>query len=468
VDPRLPELHGDGFPLPRVFAGAPNPDYALADEALAWIDQSFPGPKLLPFQRFILREGLATVNGRLWGRRVVVRMARQQGKTFGLRRLFGWRLQCGESVFGGVQRLLNTHPDAQQAVSFMTQVARGFGAGRRGSQGGAYWASTHSASWYPGNVQSDEESAWYSRAMKTAALTGQAGLSLVYVDELQDARRKEVQEALGGTMSGARVRDPQVWYSGTGQKPGSDLLELLRSSIGSDGLVWLEWSAPPGMNAADARTWRWASPDWSDAREAYLLDQQAAMPGVEFAANYLLSDEALSRKWWVDRDVWDNLAVGWAETGRGFVWRSAGVEQDFNGARGPVVAFAGALADGRVLVSVRRSPSKGLGHVVGWVAESGVSASRVGASMLDRGREFAGLSTSRGVETDASAAGELLRWVADGRIVHEGSGLLYEVVRGMESRETLAGPVARCAYPEVVKAAVWALREVAQPAFYVV
>jgi hypothetical protein len=232
---------------------------------------------------------------------VVLRLARQQGKTFLARRLLAWRLLQGAAVFGQPQRLINTHPDGPQSVRLLEPVARGFGYQRGGLPG--YSKQTFMASWFPGGAESETESAWFARAMTTNALTGNQGITFAYVDELQDAKDQQVTEALGGSLSGARVVQPQRVFTGTGEKPGSELLRKLRRARMRPGMCWLEWSAPPGTPGWDEVGWRWASPDWSDGRAAYLREQLDELGEREFAANFLLSDEALLVDVWLSASL---------------------------------------------------------------------------------------------------------------------------------------------------------------------
>lgn len=315
--PVEPQMHRDGFPLPRISPQLPpDVDLSIGRQAVEWIDTNAPGPPLMPWQRLVVELALATVPDKrsklgwsLLFDTVVLRLARQQGKTFLARRFLLWRLMEGTRLFGQPQRIINTHPDAVQAVRLMEPVARQLGYGRGGLPGLS--AQTFMAEWYPDGVEDEHAPAWFARALTTSALTGNQGITAAYVDEMQDASQRLVQEALGGALSGARVVAQQRWFTGTGAKPGSDLLRGMRRRLGGRGMCWIEWSAPPGCDVEDPRVWRWASPDWSDGREAYLRGQLEEVGEETFVSNYLLSDDDSQRQQpgveFVGAEVWDAL-----------------------------------------------------------------------------------------------------------------------------------------------------------------
>jgi hypothetical protein len=314
----------------------------------------------MSWQRLVVRYALATVPAprselgfSLAFNTVVLRLARQQGKTYLARRFMLWRLMEGGRVFGQPQRLINTHTDSVQAIRLMEPVARQWGYGRGGLPG--LTAQTFMAEWYPGGVEDEHGEAWFARSMTTRALTGNQGITFAYVDELQDAKLFQVQEALGGSLSGSRVVARQRWFTGTGEKPGSELLRRLRKQIGRPGVAWIEWSAPPGTSVSDEDGWRWASPDWSEERAAYLRDQVVDLPGDAFAANYLLSDVALTVAHWLPAEVVSACGVGSVVPGG----RVAGVEQSRDGL---FSAAFGGVGGVETLVRVDKA------NVVGWLA----------------------------------------------------------------------------------------------------
>jgi hypothetical protein len=123
---------------------------------------------------------------------------------------------------------------------------------------------------------------------------------MVFVDELQDARREVINRSLRPVLSSTRVANPQLWFAGTGERDESDMLRLLRdSSLEPDSdVLWLEWSAPPGCATDDRAAWRWASPDWSESREEALASDRRVMEEREFRSEYLVQHDARV-SWWV-------------------------------------------------------------------------------------------------------------------------------------------------------------------------
>jgi len=122
---------------------------------------------------------------------------------------------------------------------------------------------------------------------------------MVFVDEVQDARAQVVDRTVRPILSGARVVNPQAWFAGTGERDGSEVLRgLRRGGTGPDpDTLWLEWTAPAGCRTDDVVAWRWASPDWSDARELSLVSDLRQMPEVEFRSEYLVQHDARVTLW---------------------------------------------------------------------------------------------------------------------------------------------------------------------------
>lgn len=446
--------HPAGFVLPRIWTvdDSTELDYTIADGALAWMDSdACPGPPLLPWQRFVVREALATRDGSWRYRRVVLRLARQQGKTTLVRSLLSWMLLCGSEVLGEPQRILNTHPDAKQAVELMKPVANAMGYGQDYGRRKILETQVFMAVWFPGGVLSDTAPVWMSRAMTDGGLTGNRGLTVTFVDELQDAGARQVQEGLGGALSSARVRHRQQWFAGTGEKPGSELLRRMRSLMWAEGTLWAEWSMPPGSDPDDEASWEWASPDWSVGRLEYLRDERRTMPADAFQRNYLLSDDAAPPAGLVPVRVWDGLRADPLPA------VSVGVEAAAGGL--PVVVSAGRAGDGRVVLSARQAGS--MGEAVGWCRELGV-APLVGKSLLhDPGWREVGAVPMSG--TGSQACSVLLQLVADGVLGHDGS----EVLGGQVTSTTaVSGPtglrVTSGGRVDAIKAGMWAAESARQ------
>lgn len=288
-------MHSDGFPLPRVMTPErPGTDHHLSKAVLEWIDDFAPGPPLLPWQRFVVWRGFETQGGRLW-RHVSFLVSRQQGKTFLMQRVMLARLQLAEKFGGAGSALLNTHPDVGQAVELLETLARDSGSGylRARANGADWWIDAEDVRGMgTGRV-------WRARAQTRGAITGQGGIGMVFVDEVQDARQPVIDRTVRPILSGARVVNPQAWFAGTGERDGSEVLRGLRHAGLSDDpdTLWLEWSAPPGCATDDRAAWRWASPDWSNARAESLAADLRQMPEAEFRSEYLVQHDARVTLW---------------------------------------------------------------------------------------------------------------------------------------------------------------------------
>jgi hypothetical protein len=320
--------------LPRIESDVrPNTSYDLADEVLEWIDGNAPGEPLMPWQRYVVRRGFEVAEGKLW-RQVVFLVSRQQGKTYMMQRVLLARASMA-AAFGGASAVLNTHADVMQAVELLESIAREMGVGylRAKSNGVDWWLDGEDVKGMGrGRV-------WRARAQTKGAITGQGGIGMVYIDELQDARREVINRTIRPVLSGSRVVNPQAWFTGTGERDESDVLRDLRKASEAEGsdVLWMEWSAPAGCGVLDEDAWRWASPDWSEQRAESLRADARAMPERDFRSEYLVSHEAQITVW-MDPDLVrlrgvDRVRVGTALAGAVEVsmdgkWWSAAVAGD--------------------------------------------------------------------------------------------------------------------------------------------
>jgi hypothetical protein len=418
----------------------------MADECIRWIaSDECPGDPLDPWQVFFVREALAMRGGELLYPLVVLRVARQQGKTYALRRVMLWLLLHGDRWLGGPRRIVNTHPDGIQAVALMEPLARGAGYGRGGKPG--VDSQTFMCVWHPGGPTSDDSvAAWFSRAMTVRALTGLPGITTALVDEIQDARSDPVQEGLFGAMSSRRVRNRQRWLAGTGEKPESVMLRSLKRHVGAPGVLWAEWSMPPGADPADEGQWPWGSPEWSPARLTYLREQQREVPQHVFQRNFLLSDEADPLAVLVDRARWRMLVAEPAGP-------AAGVAVEARLGDPPVVATAFPDGRGGHVVGVRQARS--IPEALDWCA--GAPRLLVGKSMA-RDPRWLELGADPAGATGAEMCGRLLQLLSEGLFSHDGGPVLTGQVLSTTVRATPAGVrVTSSERIDAIKAAVWAV-----------
>jgi hypothetical protein len=288
-------FHREGFVLPRIESVVPDGvSYELADEALEWMARNSPGEPLLPWQRYVVRRALETdADGRLLHPRVLLLVSRQQGKTFLMRRLLWWRVNAAER-FGQRQEVLNLHLRYDQAAALVEPWARDELVGL-----GKYRMVTGRFDWTLPDL-----SVWRARAMTSGNVTGRSH-TCAFVDEVQDAKPEVVLRGLLPTMSGSRVHQPQAWFAGTGERDSSTLLRQFRQAAlaGSQDVLLLEWSAPKGCESGSVESWRWSSPDWSDAREQYLRTEHGSMTERDFRSEYLVQHDAQVTHWLPETQV---------------------------------------------------------------------------------------------------------------------------------------------------------------------
>ena len=468
-------MHSWGFPLPRLETPQrPGTSHELSNQVLAWVDANSPGPKLLPWQRYVIWRGFEVAEHRLW-RQVAFLVSRQQGKTFMMQRVLHARVNLADA-FGGSGNVLNTHQDAGQAVELVESLARELESGylRARANGVDWWVDADAVGGMGrGRV-------WRARAQTRGAITGQAGTAMVYIDELQDARAPVLNRTVRPILSAARVVNPQVWFSGTGEREESDVLRSIRAGAFSDhgDTLWLEWSAPPGCATSDRVAWRWASPDWSDAREETLAADQRGMPDEDFRSEYLVQHDAQVRTW-VDKDAWDrgrrdglNPAGGWA----------VAVEADFDGPGGSAAAAwrdseecscgLGELDECGHLIYVLERHFDDLGDAFAWGQECDPQRWLVGRSLMRR-PEVAALGGDdvkdkrvqpRATTDTATALPELRRLLARERVVWDGGDLARLPRLRTKDHESVAQGLQLVNTPDVptggIRCAAWAVTEV--------
>jgi len=448
------------YPKPRIETPMPpGASHELADQALEWMDVHAPGDVLMPYQRHVIRRALETVDGRLYWRRVLLLVARQQGKTYLMRRLLLWRQVEGSRLLGQPQHVMNLAPGYDLAERLLEpwaeELVERFGGRKR--------AKTHAYDYY---LDGDERGpTWSSRVLRRETVTG-SSTTCTFVDEVQDARYAAVHRGLQPTMSGSRVLQPQMFYAGVGAKAGPDAAlseqgRLLRE-LREDGMsaspktLVLEWSAPPGIDPTDRQAWRWASPDWSPAREE-LLEGLASLDS--FPTEFLVQHDPVSG---VEDAHWLNLTA-WEESRRALSAPSrpdvAAVED-----RWPDSAAAALVwrTGPTVNVWARMFPDMD-------TALSAVSAAPLllcGATLLKDPRMRARGAEPAGQRDTSVALPELRRQVRAGRLRWDGDDLDTQV-RLVKLREATTGALHVQPRPpsELLRAAAWAVyRAVTAPA----
>ena len=252
---------------------------------------------LLPWQKFLLREGLVRMNGKYRYRTMLAVVARQNGKTLVTAvRVLGGLCLFGEKFVLGTAHARNVALESlNYAYDLATDAGLPVGRMRRGEgreefylEGGRYKLVSGS----------------------TGGARGLSGVDLVVMDELRQMRNWESYAALDKTR---RVRrDAQVWAITTEGDISSVVMNKLQS-IGRDAIEagesspvgYFEWSAPPGMNAGDVRAWAHANPALG-----YLLDEDTVRAEFQTDPPRVFEVEVLCRKvsqisGWVEPAEWD-------------------------------------------------------------------------------------------------------------------------------------------------------------------
>lgn len=127
--------------------------------------------------------------------------------------------------------------------------------------------------------------------LRFIARTGGSGRGLsgdaVYLDEAF-ALTKPMMGALLPTLS-ARP-NPQVWYPSSAPLSTSEVLHEIRKrgAVGSDRLLYMEWSVPEGSDPDDVANWYVANPALGiRVSEDFVAAERGAMPPMEFARERL-------------------------------------------------------------------------------------------------------------------------------------------------------------------------------------
>ena len=399
-------MHAEGFPFPRVETPErPGTDHTLSNEVLDWIDRHAPGPNLLPWQRYVVYRGFETADGRLW-RNVAFLVSRQQGKTYVMQRIMLARLNLAD-LFGSTA-ILNTHTDASQAIELVEVLARDLRIGylRARSNGTDWWLDAESV------AQVGHGRVWKARAQTRAAITGQAGIGMVFVDELQDARQPVIDRTVRPILSGSRVVNPQAWFAGTGERDESDVLRALRGAgARGEDTLWLEWSAPPGCGSGDETAWRWASPDWTDARRESLVADLFHMQEPDFRSEYLVQHDAQVTVW-IARPLVE--ACGSAEPV--YLEPTVGALE----VASDQMSWSAAVSDGQSIMTVVARP---LAEVVDWLAVRQVPVVLAHQSVLNRPelQRLGATLVAVKVHEAAGATAELADAVRSGQVTWDNS-----------------------------------------------
>lgn len=242
-------------------------------DALAFADL-FLGPdeRLMPWQRFVLTEGMRTSEGGRYAHPLVsVLVPRQQGKSYVMRLrvlagMYLWgeswvtmsqKLALTEEHLEWAMRLVSSTPDLRSKVSRMSRT-----------NGRKFIELTNGGRW-----------------LATAATPDSArGLSgNLWVDEIREVTPEGWQAANPVTTA---VANPQIWVSSNAGDAHSTVLNDLRTRALAQPkprIGWFEWSADPSLPASSEEGWLQANPaighgrvTLETIRDAYSMDAPRA------------------------------------------------------------------------------------------------------------------------------------------------------------------------------------------------
>ena len=411
--------------------------------------------------------------GRLVWDEAAVSLARQLGKSWGLRELIWWRLHQG-ARFDEPQDIVHTAKD----VAICKEVQRPAWT----------WARRAPADYKVRLVNGQEEielladgSRWMLRAKE--AVYGYAA-SLAVVDEAWKVPPTSVDEGLVPTM--VERHSAQLLLVSTAHRRATALVMDRRATAladlsGTDVLL-LEWSAPAGVELDDETTWRMASPHWSAGRRRLIAKKLTAARAGEADPNADEADPiaAFTAQWlniWPPRaskagagdplissEAWEASEGTLAASGAGWV------ALEDNIGVGAAVAFV--ATDGeRFEVDGRALDSWGDAlRLARWFVDRRPGTHTiVGASLMSQVpndwpnrlevRKAGIAETRRGLP--------LFRSMVDaGRVVHDATGDLDRQVSNARVRQTANGTLALVSFhrSDLLRAAIWALSEAQTPA----
>ena len=389
--------------------------------------------------------------GNLCWPEVVLTTPRQVGKGFLIRALALWRMEQADR-WGEVQTVLHGASQAKQAAAIWSPAAR--------------WAAAHphlSVRWGSGEKQilARDGSVWLIQAANDDFGVS-LSVSLALVDEAWNVEREVVTAGLAPTMSSSV--SPQLWLISTAGVPRvgvpSDLVPSKRAAAlrGSLRVLLLEWSARPGSADGDPAVWQSASPWWDPARAEFVA---GAWAGVHDPLSLDAFRRQYLNQWVVERPQIEPELPGepllpegaWLDlaTSARPAWTAAGVEAAFG--RAPVVALAGALGDGRVIVSVRECASM----LEAVAVCTGLRRVAVGKS-LQGDPAWLAVGAEPRVGTSAALLAQFRTLVDDQVIAHDGGDVLTAQVLAARIGDGPGGPrVLSRGRLDAVKAVVWAV-----------
>lgn len=370
-DPDLlaPELRVDGrlvgIETPRIFTPPLRrltPETSLGFECIEFA-RDVLGIDLFPWQKWLLIHALElNEDGTFRFRKVVVLVARQQGKTTLFKVWALWRLYCdgAEAVLGTAQDLATAEKTWEQTRALARSVPDlAAEIGKQSDTNGNKFFRLHSGGEY---------------LVKAATGGGGRGASieLVFMDELREHKDHKSYSAVTKTTN-AIPRAQVVMMSNAGDAASvvlNQLQDAARAKIAAGatddtqtGLF--EWSAPDGCNVWDRRGWAQACPSTGHGTidEKIIAGDCEADPDAVFRTEVLCQRvQQLERSIFTLEDDTDT-------------WAASAVEVDADG------VFADMLPADGLDVAIEVSPNRSHASIVAaGITDSG----RIGVEVIAR------------------------------------------------------------------------------------
>ena len=340
--PVRPEFDPGGWVLPRLET---RPLASVrgthGGEAAEWLSSVY-GMTLRGWQRHALDRALEhDQDGKLVWSVVVLTVGRQSGKSWLSRGICMWRLHHAE-LFGEPQTVLHMANKRDTAMEVLRPA--GLWALAKYGKGAVRWGNTAAGITLPSGDR------WLIHAANDSAGVGYSS-SMVFADEAWAIQRHVIDDAVMPTMS--EREQPQLWLVSTAGDSNSDLMIQYRSAAieqldAPAGTLLLEWSAPADADPDDPETWAWASPEWTEKRQAFVARQHSTIEESSFRREWCNQWVVKSGGWLKDSQWADTTSD--IELPESSTWVVA-VESAFDG-QGHAVAVAGVLDDERVVVRV--------------------------------------------------------------------------------------------------------------------
>jgi hypothetical protein len=339
----MARIHPEGFVLPRLETGPQRRTTEThGPAARIWLSTVY-GLQLRGWQAYALDRALEYYpdTGELCWPTVVLTVARQSGKSVLSRAICMWRLHHAD-LFGEPQTILHVANKRSTAMEVMRPA--GIWAVEKYGKQAARWGNERAGIELPSGDR------WLIHAANDSAGVG-FSINMAFLDEAWSIPSQVFMGAIAPTM--AERLNPQAFLVSTAGDSSSDLMASYRQRaidhLGADdpgNILLLEWSAPPTADPDDPETWKYASPEWNDKREAFLRGQWENIEQSSWLREYLNMWVPRANHWL--KDSWWKETLSDEELPAGAIW-SVAVESDFDG-MGHAVAIAAPLEDGRIVV----------------------------------------------------------------------------------------------------------------------